>query len=528
MRHKAGKWPRRLTGMGMRPPLFLTLLTLSIYLVWRGYEFAISDQEEVLPYLLHLLDPTLFANDWLVGVQTAQFGPRTLFVWITWLPARLVGPEAAFAILYCLAWWGTASALYSLSLQLTRERLAAAIAVVLALVFSPKFTLGGNDLITWILTPSVAAWPFALWGLVYFVRGRMVQCSVCLGAATWMQALVGLQPVMLLGLLLLWRHGLRNRRLWTLVGVYTACALPALGPLVWLQLTGSTPEDGFSFFYLLAEFRAPHHYLLTSFTGISAFGFVMLLAVGLVYFSQLPDAHKPMVRRLLLLIGGLCLASLLLTEVWPIDFVMKLQLFKLTVIAKVLLVICAANGAASLILSVARRHVEAFFSHGHYALGATLLLVATLVLVSPDALGLRPDPVTTDSPAQEQIADWACTATDKDAVFAVLPQWAGFRSKSHRAIVVNFKAIPFHPPEMAEWFRRLLDIAPIDPPRRGGFAVMPVLDEAFLALSDDEVRRLADRYDFDYIVRPHTDAPDGFEVVYTAGDFAVWVVTSRR
>lgn len=510
--------------MGMRPPLFLTLLTLSIYLIWRGYDFAISDQEEVLPYLLHLLDPSLLANDWLVGVQTGQFGPRTLFVWMTWLPAHLLGPETAFAALYCLAWWGTASALYSLSLLLTRERLAAAIAVVLALVFTPKFTLGGNDIVTWILTPSVAAWPFSLWGLVFFVRGRIWQSAVCFGAATWMQALVGLQPALLLGLLLLWRHGLKNRRLWALIGAYTACALPALGPLVWLQLTGEASAEGYSLFYMLAEFRAPHHYLFTSFTAISALGFGLLVLVGLVYFSLLPEASKPLVRRLLLLIGGLCLLSIIFTEVWTVDFVMKLQLFKLTVIAKILLVICAANGAAKLILSVARRLVEAFFNHGHYVLGATLLLVASLILISPDALGLRPGPVTGDSPASEQIADWARTSTERDAVFAVLPQWAAFRSQSHRAIVINFKAIPFHPPEMAEWFRRLLDIAPIEPPRRGGFAVMPVLDDAFLALSDDEVQTLADQYNFQYIIRPHADTPNGFEVVFTAGELTVWAV----
>ena len=528
MRHQAGIWPRRLTGMGMRPPLFLTLLTLSVYLLWRGYDFAISDQEEVLPFLLHSLDPTLFASDWLVNLQTDQFGPRTLFVWMTWLPARLLGPQAAYAIVYCLAWWGTASAMYTLSLLLTRERLAAAIAVILALILTPKFTLGGNDMVTWILTPSVAAWPFALWGLVFFVRGRIVRSAVFFGVATWMQALVGLQPVMLLSLLVLWQRGLKDRRLWTLVTVYTACALPALGPLIWLQLTGSTPESGFSLFYILAEFRAPHHYLFTSFTLISALGFALLSLVGLVYFGQLPEAHKPLIRRLLLLVAGACLISILFTEVWAIDAIMKLQLFKLTVIAKVLLVISVANGAASLILKFARRHVQAFFDNGHYALGATFLLVATLVLVSPDALGLRHGPITESSPVSEQIADWARTNTERDDVFAVPPQWAGFRSQSHRAIVVNFKAIPFHPPEMAQWFERLLDMAPIDPPQRGGFAVMPILDEAFLALSPEQVRQLAQKYGFRYIVRPHMDVPEDFEVVFKAGDLSVWGVSAAQ
>ena len=522
MLQKAGVWPRRLTGMGMRPPLFLTLLSLSIFLLWRGYEFAISDQEEFLPYLLHLLDPTLYAHDWLIDLQTREFGPRTLFVYLTWLPASLVGPQAAYAILYCLAWWGTASGLYTLSLLVTRERLAAAIAVILALIFTPKFTLGGNDLVTWILTPSVAAWPLSLWGIVFFVRGKLARSALFFGLATWMQALVGLQPVLVLGLLLLWRHGLSDSRLWTFAGLYTLCALPALGPLVWFQLAGTPAVD--SYFFYLAEFRAPHHYLPLSFTRISAMGFALLLLVGLVYFNQLPDAHKPFVRRILLLIAGVCLISLIGTEVWPVDTIMKLQLFKLTVVAKVLLVICVANGAAGLILKMARRHVQAFFDNGHYALGATLLLAATLIIVSPDSLGLDRGPVTGSSPAPEQIAEWARTSTDREAIFAVPPQWAEFRSQSHRAIVVNFKAIPFHPPGMAAWFERLTDMAPIDPDRPGGFAIMPVLDEAFLALTEDQVRELANKYKFRYIIRSYMDAPEGFEVVFTAGPWAVWEV----
>ncbi len=519
MRLRAGRWARLLTGMGMRPPLFLPLLTLALYLLWRGYDYAISDQDEVIPYLLHLLNPSLYTSDWFVGVQTEAFGPRTLFVWLAWLPARLFGPYLTIAGMYILTWWGTASALYALGLQLTRERLAAAIGVVLAVLFTPKFTLGGNDIVTWILTPSMSAWALGLWGLVYFVRGRSRRGAVLMGLATWMQALVGLQLALLSGLLLLWRHGLASRRTWTFTGVYTLAALPALGPLIWFQLSRLTPKGSWSYFYMLFEFRAPHHYLPTSFTLESAVGFVILTVLGLSCFRMLPSAQKPLVQRALMLIAAFCVVGFLCTEVLRVDTVAKLQLFKFTVVAKLLFVIAVSNAIALNVVKHARRYVEVFFDHGHYALGATLLLVATLVIVSPDALGLwQPEAAT----PPEEVAIWARDHTDQDALFAVPPQWAHFRSQAQRAIVINFKAIPFHEPYMTEWFARLLDIAPVELPRRGGLALLQALDAAYLALSPDEVRVLADKYGFDYIIRSREAVPEGFTVEYESGSWAVW------
>ena len=502
----------------MRPPLFLPLLTLGLYLMWRGYDYAISDQDEVIPYLLHLLDPSLFASDWFVGAQTEAFGPRTLIVWLTLLPARILGPYVTLTAMYVLAWWGTASAVYALGLQFTRERLAAAIGVVLALLFTPKFTLGGNDIVTWILTPSVVAWALGLWGLVYYVRGRSIHAALLMGFATWMQALVGLQLAMLSVMLLLWRYGFASRRTWTYTGLYVMAALPALAPLVWFQLSGAAPEGNWSYFYILFEFRAPHHYLFTSFTLESALGFAFLVLLGLLCFHKLPGAQKPLMRRALIIIAALCIIGYVGTEVLRVDTIAKLQLFKSTVIAKLLLVIAVSNAIALIIVRRARRYVEAFFDHGHYALGATLLLVATLIIVSPDALGLRQPLASTP---REDVAMWARENTHKEALFAVPPQWAHFRSQARRAIVINFKAVPFHEPYMTQWFTRLLDMAPVEPPRRGSSKLLPALDTAYLGLSPDDIRHLADKYGFDYIVRSQGETLEGFAVAYESGPWAV-------
>ena len=519
MQLRTGRWPRLLTGMGMRPPLYLPLLTLTIYFLWRGYDYAVSDQDEILPYLLHLLDTTLYQSDWLVNAQLDTFGPRTLFVLMTWLPAKLFGPYAAILGIYAASWFGISMALYTLGLQLTRERLAATICVIAALLLTPKFTLGGNDLVTWILTPSIPAWAFGLWGLVFFVRGRLAPAAFWMGLGTWMQALVGLQLAMVCTLLLLWKHGWSTRRPYLFIGGFTLSALPALGPLIWFQLTRPHPEGIWSYFYILFEFRAPHHYMPLSFDPEHAVRFAILLGLGLAAFLRLPGAYRELVRRSLLLIAALCALSFVCTEVLHADPVARLQLFKLTVLIKIFCVILISNAAAQLILKFYRRTLTVFFDHGHYALGATALIAATLFIISPDALGLWP---ASERSSAEQVAVWARETTEVDAIFAVPPGWDHFRSQAQRAIVVNFKAVPFHQPYMTEWFTRLLDLAPVTPPGRGGAEFISVLDSAYLSLPPPGIRQLAAQYGVTYIVRPEGAVPDGFELVYRAAPWDVW------
>ncbi len=521
MQLRTGRWPRLLTGMGMRPPLYLPLLTLTIYFFWRGYDYAISDQDEILPYLMHLLDARLYSSDWFVNVQLDTFGPRALFVLIAWLPAKMFGPYATILGMYVASWFAISMALYTLGLQLTRERLAATICVILALLLTPKFTLGGNDLVTWILTPSIPAWAFSLWGLAFFVRGRLAKAALLMGIGAWMQALVGLQIAMICTLLLLWRHGWAGRQPYLFTGYFTLSALPALGPLIWFQLTRPHPDGLWSYFYILFEFRAPHHYMPLSFPPELAIRFAILLGLGLAVFTLLPETHRVLVRRSLTIIAALCVVSFLCTEILHIDMVTRLQLFKLTVLIKVFCVILISNAAAQLILKFYRRTLTVFFDHGHYALGATALITATLLIISPDALGIRP--ASEKSPA-EQVAVWARDSTETDATFAVPPGWDHFRSQAQRAIVVNFKAVPFHQPYMTEWFTRLLDIAPITTPRRGGAQFIPALDSAYLSLPQPEIQQLAATYGFDYIVRQEGAALDGFELVYQAAPWTVWQI----
>ncbi len=509
---------RRFGALRQGIPFFVPVASLLIFLLRRDYGFGFSDQDEVIPYLLQLLDSSLFATDWFVTYQTSSFGPRTGFVWLILPIAKILGVHGAFLLVFLASWTASACAIYALAHELLRDKVAAAASVAAVMLLTPKFTLGGNDLVASMLTPSVAAWSLALWSLVLFVRGRTVRSAALAGLATWLQALVGLQMAMLIGVLLLW-SGFRSRSPYIYALAYAAVALPALAPIAVQQLAPAASADGPGLFYILFEFRAPHHYLPMSFTRISAAGFGFLSVLGLIGYrllrTHMRADHRRFVLRTLLVVvaaGGLSFVG---TEIVPLSAVAKLQLFKMTVTAKVILAVLLCGAVARGLPRRLRAVGDAIMDHSHYASAATFLAAATLLLASPTVLGLRAEPIS-------PLESWARSATPQDAIFAVPPSWDGFRSRAHRAILINYKAFPFKPGLEAEWLERLTTAAPITLPDRGYFGIQDSLDQAFLRLPASDLKALWRRYGAQYFVRDQELVSADFEVAFEDGPWQVY------
>ncbi len=523
-------------------PLFVLLAALLLYALRFGYDYGASDQDEFLPYLLHRLDPESLSQDWFVVTQGATFSIRTYFVMLLQGLALVVPVWLAVLVLYGGAWLLIAGAVYALSYAFTRNRLAAAAAVVVALVLTPQWTLGGNDLAHSMLAPSMGGWGLGLWGVVFFLRYRPGQAAFLLGTATWMQALVGLQLAGLLGLMLLWRLTRSRRALRHVLlfaGVYALAALPTLGPLVLQQLSGTTPPeaaDAPSMFYVLAQFRVPHHYLFYSFPARSLVRFGALMVLGLTSFALLHRKQRVHYSAFLIQTLG-CIAAFgilafLFTEIQPVLFVAQLQLFKTTVLAKLLFVILICGAVFAWLPERIARPLERLMDIKGWGLAAVLglwILAIGSVFVGVEALRAKAGPLARAGTPTTQVETWARTQTPRDAVFAVPPSWSGFRSRARRAIVVNYKAFPYRDRLNITWFERLTEMAPISLPDRAGPAIQDSLDAAFLRQPAPALHRLAERYDFDYVVRdrPFTPASSSFDQVYSSGEWIVYRIVSE-
>lgn len=531
-----------------RASLFAVLLAMLLYFLRFGYDYGQSDQDETIPYLLHRLDETLFTTDWFVQTQAEGIGVRTGFVWLLYGLALILPPWIAVLVLHVLTWLGLGTGVFALARHLTRHTLAAVLAVVVTLVLTPQWTLGGNDLVHRMLVPTMVAWGAGLWGMACFCRQQEVRAALLFGLATWVQALVGLHLGLVFGLVLgldlaggriLRPPAEALRPFWRFCGAFLVSALPGVGPLVWAQLSASpdlaAPETP-SLFYLLAAFRNPHHYLPSAFPLTSWLKFGALLTGGVAVLLT------PVLRRrfttprlpeaMLALTGGILLFALAFTEGWPSLAVARLQLFALTVLLKPLLVILVVGAAVTVLPERHQAWIEARCM-GPGALVAVVLLwlvVAGMLAADQPWLRSRVAPLAQSQSPIARVEAWAQANTLVEAVFAIPPSVSSFRTFATRAIVVNFKSIPYEPPLLVEWYTRLQAFAPLtDLPVRGGAPILPLLDAAYESLSPEALVPLARRYQVRYLVRASPLPPHpAFQEVFAAPPMRVYQVVVPR
>ena len=492
-------------------PLFLALLAWVVF-YWRyGYAYAVGDHDEVLPLLYHLIDSDLLAADWFVQTQTAQLSVRTYFVWVLRALCVVFPPWLAVALLYGLLWVAVAWGLFRLCERLFADRTAAALAVVAVLGVTHKWTLGGNDLVYTMLAPEMAAWALALPALRLFVDERLVPAAILLGVATWFQLLVGLLTALTLGGLLLvglaraptaerWREAVRFGTCFLLF------ALPAVVPITAQQLRARTLPAEPSVFYILGPFRNPFHHMAFSFEPREWLKVALAVTAGGWGWWSTRKQLAPDVRRFLAgffgIVGLLCAATLVFTEFVPVLMVAKFQAYKLTVLAKALLVGLACAGVVRWLPAEWISSARGWLNREALGWSLTSALVALtlgLALAGWEPAEARLQPLRYAASPLAEVERWAAANTPLDAVFAVPPSNSTFRSNARRAVVVNYAAFPFNDVDMQVWYRRLTDLAPIDPPRRG-LGLRPKLDAAYHGHDGAAWSARAGRYGIDFVL----------------------------
>lgn len=488
---------------------------------------------------MQLLDSSLFANDWFLDTQTSAFSIRAYFVYFLRMLCIALPYKVAVLMVYIASWCGIAIALYRIADLLTYNRLAAVGSVAIICLMTPFWTLGGNDLLHSMLVPSMVAWAFALWCLVAYLRSQPVFAGVLAGIATLFQALVGLQIMLILGVLLcleVWqstkRKNILRQLIWTCVA-FGLVAIWALGPLLYQQFSAPAGNGEPSLFYIMAQFRNPHHYLYHSFNPVRTFQFFVLLGSGFLAHLALQKKNLSpragFINNMLAIIFVICLVGYLGTEVVQNLTIAKLQLFKTTILVKLLMVITACHLAVALLPNRLSQWLDSIaFSPAFLSVGLAVILALALIF-QHDRIEKKIYPYSTANSAQHALAHWARDHTDRDVVFAVPPSWSAFRSHAARAIVINHKAFPYRDQDIYVWFSRLLDMSPIRRPERTDVTLQGMLDKQYNDLSAERLERLSFEYDFDYVIR-NTPLPaaSAFILAYESNGWLVYELSATR
>lgn len=492
-----------------RRALFVAVsVTAGLFFLRFGYDFGVSDQGEFLSLLLNRLEPDLLANDWYVGLHRSLIHIRTGIVTILDLLATFMPVWLAVLCVHVVASLLCISGIFRLSWLHTYSAAASVLASMAILVFTPHWNLGGNELMNRMLIPGTLAWGLALWGLVRFYEERLVAAGLLLGVTALIQPLISLQISMLLVVVTIASHHAGNIRL-TLLGIarlvipFIVIASPVLIPLILAQL--ETPSSAEAL-YTLVAFRAPHHYLPDSFPVISYIEFgvlVVLGGIGMLFLPEIPN-HRPREKAtiLLLSIAGFLVVGFVGTSIFPIAFVTKLQLFKLTVLAKAIVLIALLGGLRALLPLTVERLDRWIHAQATPYLCVSFLLAILVGTLLWAPLAERTLPVFERAAGPEgEMTEWVRQRTPVDAVFLIPPSLSGFRYRAQRAVFVDFKAFPFQDAAMIEWYRRLTMQAPVSYMLRGGVSAMFALDESFDTASQATVSNLVRSEDLTFILR---------------------------
>ncbi|RYX84879.1 hypothetical protein EON83_08030 [bacterium] len=315
-------------------------------IIFRGYAFGTGDQAEQLPPVLRLLDSSYLTRDWFVN-STQGFGPRTFYSHFVALPSRLIGVEAAFALLHFVCWglfaWGIAR-LTVLLLPIKEDKparfFAAVVAVWMFLAWEKRLT-GANSWLSNSLTPAEIANMMSIWAIVFWLKGQRITAALVVLVAGGIHPLIGPLGGLTLAFASWWneRGTTSDAKAETpstpipLSSWLILCASIAI-PLIAGYLgdrggTILTPEQKKQAIYILAFERHPWHYVPWAWGGNPWIVWGLLITLGI--WGRRENGSVRLLDGFALVSIGFSLlgwVSILWQPLWPL---VKLQPFRMTI-----------------------------------------------------------------------------------------------------------------------------------------------------------------------------------------------------
>ena len=327
-----------------------------------GYEYGTQDHEHYLPEIIHRLDPSYFPGDYLFDEPS---GESTLWIpamayLCRWLPLEPICFTGYLAFQYLLFW-----AVYHLALNISRNRLAALFALLLALI--PK-EIGGSTLHTFetyfgVRSPAMA---LGLTSLLFLITERVRLAAVFCGLAFLIHPLIALPLVCGVVLQIIWRLAAKDfRAAWTSILLLVITTAPLVVGVAMsdhgIGAWGPFRAIDASYRSLL-RFRTEYLFLsgwkIHETLEYLAYATVLVvLVVGRLRNS--PNARDKKVSEVVVICVAAALGTFPLTEWWPVEAAFQLQPYRSWYLIYYLALIYAADLLVRCSLRLQKEHLAA-------------------------------------------------------------------------------------------------------------------------------------------------------------------------
>lgn len=413
----------------------LYLIAILLY----GYQFAISDQVEILPILdLWSSESALFTKDFYVqSFLEKTVTERTPYLWF--LNATTNGSALGIFVLH---------AIFSLTFYAGLLRLgewisgSLKVSVLLSLAFLMTYSLsnfGGNELYYNYLIPSLPAKSLGIWAILFWLKKEKLLANALLACATLFQPLVGLQLFLILTLVDVYETR-------DLKGIFIQCLPFLLVACPWiLLLLNQQSHDALSNsqYLEILEFRVGHHFFPQYNGFVHVLLFSLIAVFALKYFHR---ANRSIAYFILLGILGILIYSLSIIF-FPVTTIINSQWYKITIWIELFGIWSAILWA----IGKFNLDIEKYF--------IPLMIAFWICLGGLLMSGVKSPPK--DFPWQPltgqeyELGMWVKDNTSENALFLVPPSFSRFKIISQRSSFVDFKTMIHHHDYMAEFYQRV-------------------------------------------------------------------------
>lgn len=161
-------------------------------------------------------------------------------------------------------------------------------AVFLYFVISSRISLGGNEIYYNSLLPSLVAKTFVLYALLYYTKEKFLYSFLFLSIATFLQAAVGFQLWLLLGILSLILFQFKSSTFRSFAKSYFIFGFISLLYLLALYYFSNSNPSLSQYLFEIQEFRNGHHLIVeySSLLNIIIYLFFVLFSLFLYYKSN--------------------------------------------------------------------------------------------------------------------------------------------------------------------------------------------------------------------------------------------------
>lgn len=516
--------------------IIFIILTLIFPFIFK-YQYIITNQFTQIPIINSILDPTYMLNDWYVNVSRG-FGPRTIFAYYMAFLSKLIGLPGAFFINYLIYIFLVIWSAFTLSQMLFKDKYISLLTTLFVL-FGATYGIGGNILITRDFSAPQLPLALIIAALVYMLQEKIYKSLILIVIAAYLHPLLGWEG----GALILGSWGIHKilnkeikTKLYSVIKIWLLFILATL-PLFltyFSEITDTAISNNQVLINILAYSRNPHHYISSTWPVAEHTQYLLFLAFSFfIGYKLLPHLDQPVrkIIKLIFIMTGLILLlnlfGFIFTEIMPIYQIVAAQVFRNNLFAYFLSAVILYGGSLILIKSGKLPHflfpvlfvfiqpllslkgktdflaLLFLFLFGWLFFRKKFIVSLFLLLVAFSLanyhIPLRFTSAANINPGLTKLTDWANSQTLPDSIFIVPPEMEEFRLLANRTVVADWKAFPFQKSGMVEWYYRMCDIGNIQN-CQNGLIQRDAVVKGYLTLTENDVRRLADIYDADYLI----------------------------